>query len=103
MANTRQLDNMIRSAESKLRRVREGEISALSGGEQARVFFHIGRGVRRVVRGKSTSPADKAIDRVFADAERRYAAELQAAEKAKQQVIDQAAADKVAKKASGWF
>lgn len=103
MANTRQFDNMIKAAQSKLERVRNGEISALSGGEQVRVAFHIGRGVRRVVRGKSTSPADRAIDGIFADAERRYAAEVAAAEKAKQQVIDQAAADKVAKKSSGWF
>jgi len=101
--NTRQFDRMIRDAENKLRRVRDGEISALAGGEQARVFLHIGRGVRRVTRGKSSDPADRAIDRIFAGAESRYAAELQAAQTAKQGVINEAAAAKVAKKSSRWW
>ncbi|MFB7225492.1 hypothetical protein [Streptomyces sp. NPDC056227] len=102
--NTRQLDQMIRATESKLKRVRAGEISALAGGEQARVLLHVGRGARRVMRGKSTSSADRAIDRIFAAAESRYAAELQAAQTARQTVISQAAADKVAKKTeSKWW
>ncbi|MGW1365046.1 hypothetical protein ACWCQP_47670 [Streptomyces chartreusis] len=102
--NTRQFDQLIRTAERKLQGVRNGEISALSAGEQTKVFFHIGRGVRRVVRGKGTSGPDKAIDRIFAAAEERYGAELQAAQQARQQVITQAAADKVAKKSeSRWW
>lgn len=102
--NTRQLDQMIRTAEAKLQGVRNGEISALSGGEQARVFVHIGRGVRRVVRGKSTSAPDRAIDRIFAAAEQRYSAELQAAQQARAKVISDAAAAKVAKKSeSRWW
>ena len=101
--NSRQFDRMIRDAENKLRRVRDGEISALAGGEQARVFLHIGRGVRRVTRGKSTSGPDRAIDQIFAGAESRYAAELQAAQNAKQAAINEAAAAKVAKKSSGWW
>ncbi|MFD5223900.1 MULTISPECIES: hypothetical protein [Streptomyces] len=101
--NTRQLDRQIRESESRLRRIRNGEISALSGGEQARAFLHIGRGVRRVVRGKSTAAPDRAVDRVFADAEERVAAELAAARSARQTVINEAAAATVAKKSSGWW
>ena len=102
-ANNRQIDRMIRTAEAKLTGVRNGEISSLTAGEQARVMLHAGRGARRVLRGKSTDPADRAIDRIFAEAESRYAAELQAARNAKQGVIADAAAAKVAKKSSGWW
>lgn len=102
-ANTRQFDRMIRTAEAKLNGVRNGEISSLSAGEQARVLLHAGRGARRVMRGKSTAPADKAIDRIFEGAEARYRAELQAAQTAKQGAINEAAAAKVAKKSSGWW
>lgn len=102
--NTRQLDRLIQTAEAKLQGVRNGEISSLSAGEQARVFVHIGRGVRRVVRGKSTSAPDRAIDRIFQTAEQRYASELQAAQQAKAQVISQHAGAKVAKKTeSRWW
>jgi len=102
--NTRHLDRQIRDAEAKLQRVRNGEVTALAGGEQARVFLHIGRGVRRVMRGKSTSGPDRAVDRVFVGAEERIAAELQAAKTARQAVINEAAAAKVAKRAeSKWW
>lgn len=97
----RQLDRQIRDAEGRLRRIRSGEISALSAGEQARVFLHIGQGVRRVVRGKSPAGADAAIDRVFAGAEERVAAELAAAQAARQRLVGETAAAKVAKK--GWW
>ncbi|MGW1379549.1 hypothetical protein ACWD6P_35515 [Streptomyces sp. NPDC002446] len=102
--NTRPFDRQIRDLESRLTRVKNGEISALSGGEQARAFLHIGRGVRRVIRGKSTGPADRAIDRVFADAEERIGAELQAAKSGRQAVITEAAKATVAKRAeSKWW
>lgn len=102
-ANTRQFDRMIAAASRKLQGVRNGEISALSASEQTRVFLHAGRGARRVMRGKSTAPADKAIDRIFAGAEVRYAAEIRAAENARDKVIAETAAAKVAKKSSGWW
>jgi hypothetical protein len=98
-ANTRQIDRIIRDSESRLRRVRDGEITALSGGEQARLALHIGRGVAKVARGKSTSRADRAQDQVFADAEERIGAELQAAQQARAQIVSRHAADTVAKRA----
>ncbi|MFG3216070.1 hypothetical protein [Streptomyces tendae] len=102
--NTRQVDRVIREAESRLQRIRNGEVSALSGGEQARFIAHVGRGCVKVVRGKSTSKADRAADRVFADAEERVSAELAAARNARQAVINEAAAAKVAKKTeSRWW
>ncbi|MFF7373619.1 hypothetical protein [Streptomyces tricolor] len=101
--NTRQFDRMIRNGEALLKRVKNGEISALSGSEQAKVLFHAGRGARRVMRGKSTAPADRAIDRVFAAAEERIGAEIDAARQARTAVIKEAATATVAKKSSGWW
>ncbi|WP_433860105.1 hypothetical protein [Streptomyces kronopolitis] len=102
--NTRQLDRLIRETESRLQRVRNGEVSALSGGEQARFAVHVSRGVAKVARHKSTSKADRAIDRVFRDAEERLSAELSAAKSARQAVITEHAAATVAKKTeSRWW
>ena len=102
--NTKPFDRMIATAEAKLTAVRNGEISSLNAGEQTRVFFHIGRGVRRVIRGKGTSGPDRAIDRIFEGAEERYAADVTEAKKARQKLIGDAAAARVAKRAeSKWW
>lgn len=102
--NTRQHDRVIRTTEAQLQAVRNGEVSGLNGSEQARFFVHIGRGVAKVARHKSTSKADRAIDRIFKGAEERLNAELAAAKAARQAVLNEAAAAKVAKKTeSRWF
>ncbi|MER7659809.1 hypothetical protein [Streptomyces albidoflavus] len=102
--NTRQVDRVIRETESRLQRIRNGEVSALSGGEQARFAAHLGRGCVKVVRGKSTSKADRALERVFSDAEERVAAELAAARTARQAVINEAATAAVTRKTeSRWW
>lgn len=103
-ANTKPFDRMIRNLEAQLRSVRNGEISALSAGEKVRAVAHIGRGVHKVARGKSTNGPDAAVDRVFAGAEERIDAELQAAKKARQQAIADAATATVAKRAESiWW
>ncbi|MGW4311013.1 hypothetical protein [Streptomyces californicus] len=102
--NTRQVDRLIRDTEARLKRIRNGEVSALSGSEQARFVAHVGRGCVKVVRGKSTSKADRAADAVFAGAEERVAAELQAARTARQAVINEAATAAVTRKTeSRWW
>jgi len=101
--NTRALDRQIRDAEQRLKRIRSGELSALSASEQARAYLHIGRSVRRVVRGKSTTSTEAALARVFADAEERVAAELTAAQAARQRLVAEAAAARIEKKTSGWW
>lgn len=101
--NTKPFDRMIAAAENKLKRAQAGEISVLSSSEKARFALHTGRGVRRVVRGKSTSDVDRLADRVFEEAAERYAAELLAAQNARQAVINEAAAAKVAKRAESKF
>ncbi|OYP09981.1 hypothetical protein CFC35_41945 [Streptomyces sp. FBKL.4005] len=101
--NTARIDRVIRETESKLRRVRDGEISALSAGEQTRVALHLGRGAVKVVRGKSPSAADRAVDRILAEAEGRLEAELSAAKSARQALVTEAAAASVEKKTSRWW
>ncbi|MFD4263792.1 hypothetical protein ACFWR9_40875 [Streptomyces sp. NPDC058534] len=103
MPNTRQFDRMIQTASRKLQGVRNSEISALSASEQARVFALVGRGAAKVVRSKSPSKTDRAIDRIFEGAVVRYTAEIRAAEQAKAQVVADAAAAKVAKRSAGWW
>lgn len=102
--NTKVWDRMIRDLETKLTAVRNQELWALTSGEKARVVGNGVRGARRVMKGKSTTPADKAIDRIFEGAEERYASELTEAKKARQKVISEHAATSVAKRAeSKWW
>ncbi|MDX2695933.1 hypothetical protein [Streptomyces ipomoeae] len=101
--NTRAVDQLIRTAEAKLTAARNQELWPLTSGEKARVVGNGVRGARRVMKGKSTTPADKAIDRIFEGAVERFAAELQAAQQARAQIISQHAAAKVEKKTSGWW
>ncbi|MGW4954573.1 hypothetical protein [Streptomyces parvulus] len=89
---------------TRLRMIRDGHVSALSASEQARVIFHIGRGCAKVVRGKSTSRAEAAVDRIFAAAEERVAAEEEAAEALRKKAIKDKAMAKAKKRAeSKWW
>jgi hypothetical protein len=73
----------------------------LTAGEKARLAVHIGRGVSKVVRGKSTNAADRAADRVLSDAEERLKAEYDALESARKKTIRDKATAK-AEKGSGF-
>ncbi|WP_432017681.1 hypothetical protein [Streptomyces hydrogenans] len=91
-------------ASKRLTAVRNGELWPLTAGEQARVVLHAGRGCVKVVRGKSTSKVDRAIDRIFKDAEERIAAEDAAVEAERTKKIREKAAAKVAKRSeSKWW
>ncbi|MFJ6394039.1 hypothetical protein ACIQJT_41425 [Streptomyces sp. NPDC091972] len=101
--NTKVYDRIIRDAERKLEAVRNEEFWPLTGSEKARLVSNGFRGGRRVMKGKSPAPADRAIAAIFRGAEERYAAEIVQAQKAREQVIGEAAAARVAKKSSGWW
>ncbi|QLJ06678.1 hypothetical protein HZZ00_37235 (plasmid) [Streptomyces sp. NEAU-sy36] len=104
MANTRKLDRIISDTETKLRSLGNGETTFLNAGEKARFAAHVARGGYQVTRGKSPAGADRAIDKLFEEAQQRLTAELSAARAARQQAIAQAAADKVAEKSeSRWW
>ncbi|MER7498329.1 hypothetical protein ABT033_37790 [Streptomyces pharetrae] len=88
-------------ARRRLEAVRKGELWPLTAGEKARLAVHIGRGVSKVVRGKSTNAADSAADRVLSDAEERLKAEYDALESARKKTIRDKATAK-AEKGSGF-
>ncbi|MGW6569983.1 hypothetical protein [Streptomyces sp. NPDC054975] len=91
-------------ASKRLTAVRNGELWPLTASEQARVILHIGRGAVKVVRGRSTTKAEAAADRIFKAAEERIAAEDAAAEAARTKKIREKAEAKVAKRAeSKWW
>ncbi|MFD5455576.1 hypothetical protein [Streptomyces olivaceus] len=101
--NTRQLDRVIAAASRKLEGAQDHEVWALTASEQARVLAQTGRGAAQVVRSKSPAKADRAVDQIFKGAAARYAAEIRAAEQAREKVVADAADAKVAKKSSGWW
>ena len=82
-------------ARRKLEAIRKGELWPLTAGEMARIALHTGRGATKVVRGKSTDRADKAADRVLADAEERLKAEYDVLESARKAQIREKAQKKV--------
>lgn len=84
-------------ARRKLEAVRKGELWPLTAGEKARLFAAAGRGVVKVVRGKSTTAADRAADRVLSDAEERLKAEYDALESARKKTIRDKATAKTEK------
>lgn len=102
--NTKVWDRMIKHLEVKLTAVRNQELWPLTAGEKARLAGNGYRGARRVMKGKDPARAERAIDAIFAGAEERYASELTEAKKARQKVIGDAAAVRVAKRAeSKWW
>ncbi|MFF5914297.1 hypothetical protein ACFY8R_11660 [Micrococcus luteus] len=101
--NTRPFDKQIEAATRKLQGVRSRELWALPAGDQAKVAGYVGVAFAKATRLKSSPMAERGIDRIWANAEAALTAEIAAAEKAKAEVIAQAAAAKVAKKSSGWW
>ena len=102
-ANTRQFDRMIRDAEAKLQGVRDRKTWALTGREQAKLAAYGSVVLAKGTRLKSSPTAERGMARVWSEAESRYAAEARAAQQAKEKVLADAAAAKVAKKSSGWW
>lgn len=60
---------------ARLEAIRKRELWALSPTEQMRVLGHAGRIGVRIIRGKSPSKADRAMTKIWEDAEKRVKAE----------------------------
>ncbi|MDJ0347284.1 hypothetical protein QMK19_39530 [Streptomyces sp. H10-C2] len=103
MANTRQFDRIIRDTKHKLKAVENHEMWALSAGDQAKLAGYGTLAFAKATRLKSSPMAERAFDRIWSEAAARLRAEVTAAETAKQQLLNEAAAAKVAKKSSGWW
>ncbi|MFJ8677716.1 hypothetical protein [Streptomyces sp. NPDC093589] len=104
MANTRRLDREIAAAKKKLERVRSQDSSALPVGDQAKLAGLMGVALAKATRLKSSPMAERAADRIWSSAAERLAADVRVLETERQQLIDQEAADRRAKKTeSRWW
>lgn len=103
MANTRQFDRIISAAQTKLAAVQRRETWALTVAEQRKFFASSAVAMAKATRQKSSPRADRAREQVWTAAESRLRAEITAAETARQQLLTQAAADKVARRSTGWW
>ncbi|MCY0932351.1 hypothetical protein OTB20_40635 [Streptomyces sp. H27-H1] len=99
MTSTRKLDQIIRVAEFKLAGVRRRDVSALPPREQAKFAGNMGKIFAKAVHGQQQAPrAEKALDTIWANAEARLIAEINAAQAAKQQLINKDAKAKIDRK-----
>jgi hypothetical protein len=102
--NTKKIDRLIADAERKLTAAKNGEMWPLTGSERRRVITALAGGSYKVMRGKSTSRAERKLAAVTSEIETRLGAELTAFRNEKQRVINEAAAATVAKKTeSRWW
>jgi hypothetical protein len=101
--NTKKIDRLIADAERKLAAAKNGEMWPLTGSERRRVVTALAGGSYKVMRGKSTSRAERKLAAVTSEIESRLGAELAAFRSEKQRVLNEAAAATVAKKTSGWW
>ncbi|MDW4904592.1 hypothetical protein RB628_04355 [Streptomyces sp. ADMS] len=101
--NTRRVDREIQLATRKLKAVRERELWPLTGPERRAIVRALAGGSVQVVRGRSTTRADRKLETSWGRAETRIGAEIAAFETERQRIVNEAAAVKAAKKSSGWW
>ncbi|GLP66620.1 hypothetical protein TUSST3_32410 [Streptomyces sp. TUS-ST3] len=101
--NTSRLDREIRKTERKLEAVRKEEMWPLTGKERRAVMGALASGSYKVVRGKSTGPAERKLETLWESVQTRLTAEITALQTERQRIVNEAAAAKAAKKSSGWW
>ncbi|KUM79737.1 hypothetical protein [Streptomyces curacoi] len=101
--NTRRLDREIQKTERMLEAVQNEEMWPLNSAERRKVVGALAGGSYRVVRGKSTGRAERALENVWNAAQIRLTAELTALRTERQRIVNEHATAKAAKKSSGWW
>jgi len=101
--NTRRLDREIQLTERKLTAVQKEEMWPLTGAERRMVRGALVGGSYRVLRGKSTGRAERALEQVWNAVNARLTAELTALKQERLRIVTEAATAKAAKKSSGWW
>ncbi|MFI6545145.1 hypothetical protein ACIBO9_18070 [Streptomyces prunicolor] len=99
----RRLDREINKTANKLEAVRKGEWWPLNGSERRAMARALAGGSYQVVRGRNPGRAEQQIETTGSAAEMRLNAELTALHGEKLRLITEAAREKAAKKASGWW
>ncbi|MFF4572180.1 hypothetical protein [Streptomyces sp. NPDC001410] len=101
--DTRRLDKAIQQTNRKLDAVRNRETWPLDGRERRAVLAALASGSYRIVRGNSPARAERNLDTAWQSAETRLITELAALRAERQRVVREAAAERAAKKSSGWW
>ncbi|MCL3998011.1 hypothetical protein [Streptomyces lavenduligriseus] len=101
--DTRRLDREIQQMEKKLQAVRERELWPLDGRERRAILRAVAGGAYSLHRGNGTARADRRMDTTWESAETRLGAEIEALRTERQNVVNEAAAAKAAKKSTGWW
>ncbi|WP_225831679.1 hypothetical protein [Streptomyces sp. NK08204] len=101
--DTRRLDKAIQQNERKLQAVRNREMWPLDSRERRAVLGAVVSGTRSLHRGNGTARADRQMDTAWQSAETRLIAEITALKTERQRIVNEAAADRAAKKSSGWW
>ncbi|MCM1975330.1 hypothetical protein [Streptomyces sp. G1] len=101
--DTRRLDKEIQKTERMLEAVQNEEMWPLNSAERRKVVGALAGGSYRVVRGKSTGRAERALENVWNNAQIRLTAELAALRAERQRIVNEHARAKAAKKSSSWW
>ncbi|PNE36336.1 hypothetical protein [Streptomyces noursei] len=101
--DTRRLDKAIQQTTRKLEAVRNRELWPLEGRERRAVLSALASGSYSTHRGNGPGRAERQLDTAWTSAETRLIAELTALNTERQRVVNEAAADRAAKKSSGWW
>ena len=101
--NTSRLDREIRLTTRKLEAVRNQEMWPLTGAERRAVLRALAGGSLRVVRGKSTTRAERKLEALWTSVQTRLSGEITALQNERQRIVNEAAAAKAAKKSFSWW
>ncbi|MFE0514830.1 hypothetical protein [Streptomyces sp. NPDC058964] len=101
--NTRRLDREIALTQRKIEAVQNEEMWPLTSAERRKVMGALAGGSYRVLRGQSAGRAERALEQAMNAVTVRLTAELTALQMERQRIVTEAAREKAAKKASGWW
>ncbi|MFI7009882.1 hypothetical protein [Streptomyces sp. NPDC050145] len=99
--NTRKIDHKISDARDRLAAVQNRELTPLTGREKRKALSAMAAGSTQVVRGRSTSRADRRIDRVWDEAADRILTEIAELESERRSIVREAG-DKKSARIAWW-
>ncbi|MEU8672964.1 hypothetical protein AB0C71_39450 [Streptomyces anulatus] len=97
----RRINRQLTIAQDKLDRLNSGDSTALSAGDQAKLAGLMGVGFVRATKLKGAPAAERAADRIWANARQRAAADVRVLEGESQKSANDEAAAR--RQRRGWF
>ena len=101
--DTSRLFKEIHLTQRKIEAVQNQEMWPLTSAERRKVVGALAGGSYRVLRGKGTGRAERALEQVWNAINMRLTAELTALQMERQRIVTEHATAKAAKKSSGWW